>query len=170
MTEFQASMLLSQMTRVERQMQTREQNAKYLTGVLGDIGGLVPARTYEGCTRNAYHLYMMRYQPADFGGLPRAKFLKALRAEGVPASSGYSPLNRETFLRNTFATRGFERVYGRKYLDEWFERNDCPANDRLCAEAVWLTQTQLLGPRRDMDQIAEAVLKIKRHAGELARV
>ena len=34
-------------------------------------------------------------------------------------------------------------------------------------EAVWLTQTMLLGPRSDMDQIAEAIRKIQRHAGEL---
>src|ERR1051326_1226192 len=168
MTEFQAAMLLSQMTRLERQSQTREQNAKYLTALLNDIGGVLPARVYGGCTRNAYHLYMFRYQAEQFDGLPRDRFLKALHAEGVPASGGYSPLNREAFLRNTFATRGFQAIYGKKHLDEWQERNQCPANDRICREAVWLTQTQLLGPRRDMDQIAEAVSKIKKHARALA--
>lgn len=169
MTEFQAAMLLSQMTRLERQMETREQNAKYLTAMLNETGGLAPARTYEGCTRNAYHLFMMRYDAEQFRGLTRAKFLKALHAEGVPASAGYSPLNKEPFLRNTFESRGYQRIYGRKYVDEWFERNECPANDRLCGEAVWFTQTQLLGPRRDMDQIVEAVRKIKLHGSELAR-
>jgi len=169
MTEFQAAILLSQMTRLERQSQTREQNAKYLTGLLNDIGGVIPARTYSGCTRNAYHLYMFRYRAEHFDGLARDRFLKALHAEGVPASGGYSPLNQEPFLRNTFATRGFQAVYGKKHLEEWPERNQCPANDRLCREAVWLTQTQLLGPRRDMDQIAEAVRKIKQYAHELAR-
>ena len=33
---------------------------------------------YDGCTRNAYHLYMFRYDKARFAGLPRAAFLKAL--------------------------------------------------------------------------------------------
>jgi dTDP-4-amino-4,6-dideoxygalactose transaminase len=169
MTEFQAAMLLSQLTRLEQQMEIREQNAKYLTGMLNEAGGLAPARTYEGCTRNAYHLFMMRYQAEQFGGLPRAKFISALAAEGVPASAGYSPLNKEPFLRNTFRNRGYQRIYGQKYLDEWFGRNECPANDRLCEEGVWFTQTQLLGTRRDMDQIAEAVRKIKQHASELAR-
>ncbi|HUS04814.1 MAG TPA: DegT/DnrJ/EryC1/StrS family aminotransferase [Bryobacteraceae bacterium] len=169
MTEFQAAILLSQMTRLEAQSHVREENAKYLTGMLKEIGGLVPARMYEGCTRNAYHLYMMRYQPEQFAGLPRAKFLKALSAEGIPASSGYSPLNKEPFLASVFASRGYQSIYGKKRLAELAERNRCPANDKLCAEAVWLTQTQLLGPRRDMDQIAEAVRKIKQHAAELAR-
>jgi dTDP-4-amino-4,6-dideoxygalactose transaminase len=101
--------------------------------------------------------------------MPRQKFLKALAAEGIPASAGYSPLNKEPFLQNTFATRGYQKIYGKKLLDAWAERNQCPANDRLCTQAVWLTQTQLLGPRRDMDQIAEAVGKLKKHAAELAR-
>jgi dTDP-4-amino-4,6-dideoxygalactose transaminase len=169
MTEFQAAILLSQMTRLERQYETREKNAAYLTSLLREIGGLKPARTYDGCTRNAYHLYMMRYQPEQFAGLPRAKFLKALAAEGVSASGGYSPLNKEPFLRNTFATRGYQVIYGMKRLEDWFERNQLPANDRLCGEAVWLTQNQLLGMRKDMEQIAEAVRKIKQHASELAR-
>jgi perosamine synthetase len=169
MTEFQAAMLLAQMTRLEKQMQTREQNAKYLGGMLKEIGGLTPVSMYGGCTRNAYHLYMMRYQPEQFAGLSRAKFLKALIAEGVPVSEGYAPLNKEPFLRNTFATRGYQRIYGAKFFNDWSERNHCPGNDRVCEEAVWLIQTQLLGPRRDMDQIAEAVAKVKRCAGDLAR-
>ena len=169
MTEFQAAILLSQMTRLERQSQTREQNAKYLTGVLNEIGGIAPVRPYDGCTRNAFHLFMMRYQPEQFSGLPRDKFLKALDAEGIPASAGYAPLNKDAFLTNTFGTRGYQAIYGKKFLEDWHERNQCPANERVCREAVWLTQTQLLGPRRDMDQIAEAVRKIKQHAVELAR-
>jgi dTDP-4-amino-4,6-dideoxygalactose transaminase len=169
MTEFQAAILMSQMTRLEEQSQVREQNAKYLTGLLKETGGLVPAKTYEGCTRNAYHLYMMRFQPEAFSGMTRQKFLKALAAEGIPASGGYSPLNKEPFLANTFASRGYQKIYGKKFLDAWMERNECPANDRLCTEAVWLTQTQLLGPRGDMDQIADAVRKIKKHSAEIAR-
>jgi Predicted pyridoxal phosphate-dependent enzyme apparently involved in regulation of cell wall biogenesis len=51
MTEFQAAILLSQMTRVEEQSRTRGANAKYLTGMLKEIGGIVPARMYDGCTR-----------------------------------------------------------------------------------------------------------------------
>jgi len=39
------------------------------------------------------------------------------------------------------------------------ERNRTPENDRLCEEAVWLTQTMLIGPRQDMDHIVEAVRK-----------
>jgi perosamine synthetase len=49
------------------------------------------------------------------------------------------------------------------------ERNRTPQNDRLCDQAVWLTQTMLIGPREDMDQIVEAVRKIQKHAADVAR-
>lgn len=169
MTEFQAAILTAQMTRLEAQARTRDTNAAYLTNLLKQIPGITPARMYDGCTRNAYHLYMFRYDPAQFSGLPRAAFLKALAAEGVPAARGYSPLNKEPFLEDAFSSRGFTAIYSKAQLDAWRERNRCPQNERLCSEAVWLTQTMLLGPRKDMDDIAEAIRKIQTHAGQLVK-
>lgn len=170
LTEFQAGLLLSQMTRLEEQSKTREQNAEYLTNLLREIPGILPARPHEGCTRNAYHLYMLRYKPEQFAGLPRAKFLKALSAEGIPCSGGYSPLNKEAFVKATLKTRAYQRIYPPELLNGWEERNACPENDRLCQEGVWFTQTMLLGPRSDMDHIAAAIRKIQAAAAELAKV
>ena len=169
LTEFQAAILQAQMTRLDTQSRTREKNAAHLSGLLREIPGLTPARMYEGCTRNAYHLYMFRYDAAQFGGLPRARFLEALKAEGVPAAAGYAPLNKESFLEDTFGSRGYKRIYGERALADWRERNHCPQNDRLCQEAVWLGQTMLLGSRNDMDQIAEAARKVHAHAARLAK-
>jgi perosamine synthetase len=169
MTEFQAALLLAQMTRLEEQSRTREQNASHLTSLLKQIPGITPAKMYEGCTRNAYHLYMFRYDAAQFSGLSRAAFLKALGAEGIPASGGYSPLNKEPFLEDALSSRGFGTIYSKARLDAWRAQNACPQNDRLCTEAVWLTQTMLLGPRRDMADIAEAVRKVQAHAAQLAK-
>jgi len=169
LTEFQAALLLAQMTRLEQQTRTRSANGAYLSSLLREIPGIAPARMHDGCTNNAYHLYMLRYEAEAFSGLPREKFLRALAAEGVPASAGYSPLNTQAFLRDTLASRGYKRVFGEKRLKEWAERNLCPANDRLCSQAVWFTQNMLLGPRTDMEQIAEAIRKIQKHSAELAR-
>jgi perosamine synthetase len=170
MTEFQGNLLLAQMTRLEEQSRTREQNAQYLTGMLKEIPGISPAKMYEGCTRNAYHLYMFRYKSEAFGGLPRAKFLHALDAEGIPCSGGYSPLNKEPFLPTALNSKGFRRIYPKEILDRYEQRNHCPANDQLCQEAVWFIQTTFLGTRTDMDQIAAAVRKIHANSGALLRV
>jgi dTDP-4-amino-4,6-dideoxygalactose transaminase len=169
MTEFQGSLLVAQMARLEAQSAKRTQNAQYLSSMLREMPGLAPVKTHEGCTRNAYHLYMMRYDAEKFGGLPRTKFLKALEAEGIPASGGYYPLNKEPFLKNSFQSRGFQAIYSKEQLAKWEESNHTPANDKVCTEAVWLTQNMLIGPKRDMDQIAEAVRKIQQHAGELTK-
>jgi dTDP-4-amino-4,6-dideoxygalactose transaminase len=168
MTEFQAALLIEQLTRVEEQSQVRERNAAYLSSQLREIRGILPARMYDGCTRNAYHLYMFRYQKEHFANLPRARFLKALSAEGIPCSGGYSPLNKEPLLNNTLASRSYRRVYDERTLSEYRDRTTCPANDRLCEEGVWFTQTMLLAGRSDMDQIAEAIRKIQAHAHALA--
>ena len=167
MTEFQAALLLQQLTRVEEQSRVREQNAEYLTGMLKEIPGITPARMYDGTTRNGYHLYLLRYDKSHFADLPRARFLQALSKEGIPCSGGYSPLNKEHFLKERINSRVYQKMYSAKELAEWEERNACPENDKLCKEAVWFFQTMLLGPRRDMDDIADAVRKIQQHAGEL---
>jgi perosamine synthetase len=168
MTEFQAALLLAQWTRLEEQSRRREQNAAYLTEMIEKIPGITPARTYQGCTRNAYHLYMFRYDQAQFSGLPRSRFLKALEAEGIPCSGGYTPLNKEPFLSKTLDSRAYQKIYTAAEIADYKARNHCPENDRLCEQAVWFFQTMLLGTRQDMEQIAEAVVKIQKSASLLA--
>jgi dTDP-4-amino-4,6-dideoxygalactose transaminase len=169
LTEFQGALLQAQMTRLEAQSRTREQNAAHLTQLLREIPGIAPAKIHDGCTRNAYHLYMFRYDSRAFAGLPRSRFLEALNAEGIPCSPGYSPLNEEPFIQATLKTRAFQRLYPPDLLANWADRTACPANRRLCSEAVWFTQNMLLGPRADMDHIAEAIRKIQLHASDLAK-
>jgi dTDP-4-amino-4,6-dideoxygalactose transaminase len=169
LTDFQAAVLSSQMTRLATQTARRDENGAYLTRQLGQIDGITPGKTYAGCTRNAYHLYMFRYDAERFGGLSRDGFLRALRAEGIPASGGYAPLNKAPSVVDTLASRAYTRIYGKDTLTELAERNTCPANDRLCQQAVWLAQTMLLGPRADMDDIASAVRRIQASGATIAR-
>jgi dTDP-4-amino-4,6-dideoxygalactose transaminase len=169
MTEFQGALLLSQMDGLQQRAQTRTGNANYLTSMLREIPGILPARVYDGCTRNAYHLYMFRYQPEHFANLSRNQFVRALRAEGIPCSTGYHPLNKAAFIQDALYSRPYVRVYGKAAIAKWMERNVCPENDKLCDEAVWFLQQMFLGPRADMDEIAAAVRKIQAHAPQLAR-
>ncbi len=88
----------------------------------------------------------------------------------MPASGGYSELNKEPFLERLLQSRHYTRIYGEKRLREWKERNVCPRNDQLCREAVWFTQTQLLGPREEMERIAAAIRKIQKRPDALKRL
>lgn len=155
MTEWQGALLLSQMRRLEEQTRRRNENALYLAAQLAEIPGIRPLLRDERVTCHAYHLFIFRYDAAAFGNLPRAEFLQTLNAEGVPCSSGYTPLYRSNAFHPDRATHPFaaERDYT-------VER--CPVAERVCAEeAVWLTQSMLLGSREDMDDIAAAIRKIQ---------
>ncbi len=170
LSEFQGSLLVAQMARVREQTNRRTENAKYLTQLLGAIPGIQPAKLHEGTTRSAYHLYMFRYDAEKFAGLSRAKFLAALGKEGVGASSGYGRMNQDTYVTSLAKDKHFLKVYGEQRMQDWLAQTlNCPQNDKVCEQAVWFTQNMLLGPRGDMDQIAEAIRKLQRSAGELAK-
>lgn len=170
LTEFQGSLLLSQMTRVIAQSNRRWENAQYLTQMLKKIPGITPARLYPGTTRSAYHLYMFRYDKNHFAGLSRAKFLEALSAEGVPNSVGYGQMNKDSYVTSLASNKHYLKIYGEKTMKEWLERNQCPQNDALTSEqSVWLFQNMLMGSREDMEQIAAGIRKIQQYAAEIAK-
>lgn len=169
MTEFQGALLKAQMQKLAEQTRVRQQNAAQLTKLLDQIGGVVPARMYPGCTGNAYHLYMARYRKEEFAGLTRRTFLKAMQAEGIPCSAGYASLNRDPYIRGILSGRGYRAIYPAEVLKGWEERTACPVNDKLCEEGFWMAQTMLLGTGTDMEQIAAAVQKIRKYADELKK-
>ena len=170
LTEYQAAIGLAQLKRLEEQTVTRSKNAEYLSSLMNDIPGIVPYKLYPNVTRAAFHLFPFRYQRDAFSDLPRASFLTALRAEGIPCSSGYTPLNTMPFLANTFETKNFRKMYPKEMLDskKYYVANQCPKNDHLCnEEAVWFTQNMLLGEKTDMEDIANAIIKIRKNADKL---
>lgn len=170
LSEFQAALLLAQMPRLNEQTRRRNENAAHLSSLLREIPGIRPAKLYEGTTRSAWHLYMFRYDKTRFAGLERNRFIAALGREGVPASGGYAPLNRDPYVTALARDRHYLRVYGEARMREWLERTmACPRNEEVCASAMWFTQNMLLGSRADMERIADAIRKVQRNAAEIAK-
>jgi perosamine synthetase len=169
LTEYQAAIGLAQMKRLDEETTIRSANADYLQAQLSNIPGILPYRLYENVTRAAFHLFPFRYNKDEFEGLTREEFQKALIAEGIPCTSGYTPLNKMSFIPNAFKTKNFKKMYPAEMLDyeKYMERNQCPMNDKLCDEAIWFQQNMLLGDEKDMDDITEAITKIHRNAGKL---
>jgi dTDP-4-amino-4,6-dideoxygalactose transaminase len=169
MAEYQAAILLGQMKRLEEQTATRNRNAAYLTSKIKDIPGIVPHKLYPQVTQAAYHLYPFLYKKDMFQGLSRQQFIRALRAEGIPASEGYRPMQGMDFLDDAFSSKTFRKIYSKEELDlnRYREANACPDNDRLCEEAVWLSQRLLLGTKEDMDDIAKAILRVYENRDKL---
>lgn len=170
MAEYQAAILLGQMKRFVEQTKVRNENAKYLTSKLKKIPGIIPHKLYDGVTQAAYHLYPFRYNKEKFNGIPRSKFLEALKAEGIPAGGGYEPLNKMKYLEDAFNSKNFRQFYPEEKLDinAYYAQNECPDNDILCEEAVWFDQNMLLGNKEDMDDIANAIWKIYENRDNIA--
>lgn len=171
MAEYQAAIGLIQIARLEEQTSRRNKNAEYLRTELGRIPGIKPFVLKEYVTRSADHIFSFRYDKSEFEGLSRLDFLKALIAEGIPCSTGYSPLNKMEFIANAFKMKNFRKMYPSEMLDynKYLEQNQCPVNDRLCEEAVWIQQNMLLGEKEDMDDIVSAIEKIRKNAAKITK-
>jgi perosamine synthetase len=170
-TEYQAAIGLAQLKRLEKQTDTRNENAQYLKAELKDIPGIVPFKLSNNVTKISAWQFPLRYKKESFQGLSRAEFLKALRAEGIPGSTGYVTQNDKPYLKSYLESKNFRKMYPKKALDfaKFLERNQCPENDLLCEEAVWFSQNMLLGSRADMDDIVKAIEKVHNSAGELKK-
>ncbi len=150
-TGWQAGILLAQLERLDEQLQRRQANARRLNEILEEIDGPTPMRWDPRADNHAFHLFMMRYNPKNFGGLPRESFVEALRAEGVPCSTGYAvPLYKQPPLA---------RPHSRSL--------PCPVAERACQEAIWLTQNLLLAEPAEIDEIGQAIVKIRENVNEL---
>ena len=165
MTEVQGALLLVQMDHLEAQADLRHGNGEYLTERLGAIPGISPVARSAKADRHARHIYMFRYNEASFGGVPKTRFIEALRAEGIPASPGYSiPLYKQP----VFTERNYGIYQSPALSAVDYDALNLPVTERACrSEAVWFSQNVLLGDRDDMDDIVRAVAKIGEHRDEL---
>ena len=160
MQQIQAIILLSQMQRIENDAEIRLQNAKYLDSKLNKIPGIKTYKLVEGDNRSAYHMYPFRFVAEEFGNISREKFMEALRAEGIPCSSGYGRQNLDGLIDEALNSRGYKRLFSEQRLKRWREENVLPGNDQLAKEAVTFYQSILLGNKSDMDDIVNAITKI----------
>jgi len=160
MTEFQAAVLLKQLAKVEGQMKTRDKSATYLAKRLKEVEGIAPLESYPQTTRHAHHLFIMRYDRNSFGGVPKEKFVQAMNKEGIPLAPGYTvPLHELPAIRN----------YNLPYVNLDYSTTKLPVTERACKEeGMWFHQSVLLGTKKDMDDIVEAFLKVKKYSRELA--
>jgi len=171
MNEIEAALLLSQLAKLEEQTRRRSANGDYLNDQVAKLEGVRPLRRDDYVTRNTYHVLTLQYTGEGFKGLARERFLEALVAEGIPVSGGYlktvyrHPVFQEaaTVLPAGFPVKG--GYYGRE-ID--YTQTHCPQAERLCREqTMWFGQPTFLGTRKDMDDIVEAIVKVRNHADEL---
>jgi dTDP-4-amino-4,6-dideoxygalactose transaminase len=163
MTDLQAAILEVQLSRLEAQHRQRNRNVARLERALATIDGLEPLAADPRITRQAAYQVVLRYSAPRWGGLPRAAFVAALEAEGVPCDAHfYDALTRSSLL-----------LPDPHRFPAWAERarrgqSACPIAERAAyEEAVWLPHHLFLGDDREVDQIVEAIAKVREHARDL---
>jgi len=166
MTEFQAAILLNQLGKLDSETARRNENGLHLAERLARIDGIRPQKRDERVTTHAYHLFIARYLAEKTTGVPREKFIKALNAEGAPFFTGYLPLYRSGMFEPDQNSCPLGCGFYGKTVD--YASLNLPNCERLCdSEAMWLSQSILLGTRKDMDGIADAVEKVMTNIAEL---
>jgi dTDP-4-amino-4,6-dideoxygalactose transaminase len=174
MTEWQGAIGLAQLSRLPEQTAIRERNSTYLAAGLEQIDGVAPIFRDPRVTRWGFYMWHFKFQSDAFGGISRDTFLRALRAEGVQASTGHTePLYHNPVFaswQENFGRTGFpiRNPYTGQEVDYASVR--CPQAERVYREeAVVFSHRLFLGPQSDMDRILDAIRKIRQHVDELPR-
>ncbi len=169
MTEFQAAILLAQLTRLDDQVTRRQENARKLDQALSEFPGIEPLKNDPRVPRRSYHLYCFRYLAEQLPGVPRDRFIEALNAEGIPCTGGYPhPLYKNPLFQRKGSGPKFCPLscpyYGKTVN---YSQIYCPVTEKICEEAVWLTHSLLLGTEEDTNDITTAIHKIISNIDEL---
>lgn len=168
-TEFQAAILLVQLERLAAQTELRSAHAARLAEGLSRIPGLSLLARDKRQTTQAIYQFVFKYNAEAFGGAPRDRFVAALEAEGIPSDGlFYEPVYRSPLFRvdpRDYPMLPITSGGGLPWQDA-----RCPVAEQAAyRESVWLPHQLLLGDERDVDQIVEAIDKIRCNVGELLR-
>lgn len=168
LTEFQAAILLAQLTRLEEQTLRREANGDILNSGLRNIPGISIPETDPRITRRGYHLYCFRVD-SEVLGVSRERFIAALQAEGVPCSAGYTnPLYKMPLFENAGNGPNYCPVscpYYGKEID--YTSVCCPTCEQVCEDTIWIFHSVLLADKSAIRDIAAAVQKVCDNAEDI---
>ncbi|MCH8121160.1 MAG: DegT/DnrJ/EryC1/StrS family aminotransferase [Planctomycetes bacterium] len=172
MNEFEAAVLLGQWGGIEERFARRNENAAHLTSRLKDVPGIFPQKLYEGTASGSFYIYAMTYRKEYFNNADRNKFLKALSAEGVSLGAYIGQgLHKEPWVEHILSSKVYKKMYSKKRLREYREQNRCPNCDKVCREMVMVWASgPLLGTKKDMDDIADAILKVYENRDKLSSI
>ncbi|MBI4567815.1 MAG: DegT/DnrJ/EryC1/StrS family aminotransferase, partial [Planctomycetes bacterium] len=124
-TEWSAAVLRCQLSRLAKQNAHREKMMAALEAAVADVPGIRPlSRDPRHTVRHGYQ-FILRYDPARFGGLHRDRFVEALEAEGIPCDGEfYSSLYRHPLYNVKDPTHPASR------MRLGLRRHPCPHADR----------------------------------------
>jgi len=173
MNEFEAAVLLGQLSGAVDRWKLRNENAAYLTSKLKACPGLIPQKLYEGTDSGSFYLYTMGYRKEHFNNIDRGVFLKAVAAEGINLSPYIANgLHKEPWVDHILNLKVYQKMYSPARLQQYKEELLCPVCDKICSEEMVMLWASgpLLGTKEDMDDIIHAIMKVYENKDQLKSV
>jgi dTDP-4-amino-4,6-dideoxygalactose transaminase len=166
MTEWQCGILLAQLARLPEQIEHKSRAAARLRAELAAIKGLSPIARDPRVTREVVYAFVFLVDESALG-VSRNRFVRALRAEGIPCGVANDPVYRSAlFPRESAPYRKAVELAG---ANPDTAAIDCPVAERLFEHAiVSIPHECLLGDDRDLDDIIAAAAKVASGASDLA--
>ena len=179
MTEITAAIGREQLKKLDGLIAERQKNAAYFAEKLSDMPGLRPAKIREGTT-HAYYVQAFHYDEKVVG-LPRDKFLEAVRAElpashlresdGPLVSGGYvKPLYLQPIFQKqiAFGSKGFPFRSEFYKGEAKYDKGMCPVTERMHYTELFLHELMRPGmSKRDLDDVIAAYHKVYEHRAEI---
>jgi dTDP-4-amino-4,6-dideoxygalactose transaminase len=163
--ELHAAVLVAAMERFPEQQRQRAEAGKELERLAAGIAGVRIMPADERITRWSFYNYILAIDPDAFAGRTNDTVCRALEAEGIPAEVQYPPMNRYELFQPSLSRL--------PVAVEFADRLDPQAMSFPVAEAaglresVYLMENVFRDGSRGVQDVAEALAKVQRHAGEL---
>jgi len=160
-----AALAIGQLARLDEVLAKRAVNFAAFDELLRDVRGVRPAPRQDHVTRHGCYSYQPLYEPEALGGLPRATFVAALRAEGVPVTAPTSPpLHLEPFFT---AERTALRTFVVDPRRPIYSPGQLPSSEVYVASALRLPAYSEPLAADVIEALQEAFDKVSRHAKQL---
>lgn len=163
--ELHAAVLVVAMERFPEQQRQRAEAGKELERLAAGIDGVRIMPADERITRWSFYNYILAIDPDAFAGRTNENVCRALEAEGIPAEVQYPPMSRYELFQPSLSRL--------PVAVEFADRLDPQAMSFPVAEAaglresVYLMENVFRDGSRGVQDVAEALAKVQRHAGEL---
>ena len=149
--EYLAAILLHRLQKLETEQQRRAENFHKLREYLSDVSCVKPLGIGPGVQRHGVHMFVLRYDPEECGGLSIEDFLSTLQAEGLPINRCYTA---------TMAQQPALQLIADKH-PSYLRVMPTPVSDAAVKNMLFLAHDIFLGTEADMSEVAAAFKKVQ---------
>ena len=166
-SEFQAAILIDQLTKLESWNRKKERNAQILDAELSKIPGVSAMYHDPKVVKQSYYRYCIRVDNSYFANKPVARIAAALEAElGFVVEQPYPPLHKSLLYHpETLKSYSWSKEYAEKIK---FYDSEFPVAEKASFdEGIIFHHSYLLGDDEDLRRIINAFIKVQKYADEL---